>query len=64
MTTAENQTHNPNRNHLIGLAFAIFGAALFSIRPILVKFAYQEGVDSVTLLALRMNVYYYSLIQL
>ena len=53
--TAESQTHNnPNKDHLIGLAFAIFGAALFSIRPILVKFAYQEDVDSVTLLALRM----------
>ncbi|MGH1427498.1 MAG: DMT family transporter [Arenicella sp.] len=52
-------THNnhliENKKHyLIGLGFAIVGAALFSIRPILVKFAYQESVDSVTLLTLRM----------
>ena len=52
--TADNQTQHSNRDYFIGLAFAIFGAALFSIRPILVKFAYQENVDSVTLLTLRM----------
>jgi len=52
--TADNQTQHSNRDYFIGLAFAIFGAALFSVRPILVKFAYQENVDSVTLLTLRM----------
>ena len=43
-----------HRDYLIGLIFAIAGAALFSVRPILVKLAYQEAVDSVTLLTLRM----------
>ena len=52
--TADNQTQHSNQDYFIGLAFAIFGAALFSVRPILVKFAYQENVDSVTLLTLRM----------
>ena len=52
---SDEQTNNEShKNYLIGLGFAISGAALFSIRPILVKFAYQEQVDSVTLLTLRM----------
>lgn len=42
------------RNYLIGFALAIGGAMLFSVRPILVKFAYQDGIDSVSLLTLRM----------
>lgn len=41
-------------NYLIGFMLAIGGALLFSVRPILVKFAYQDGIDSVSLLALRM----------
>lgn len=52
--SAPDQTIHTNRHYLIGLGFAILGAALFSIRPILVKFAYQENIDSVTLLTLRM----------
>ena len=58
---AENNTDSQSQskilkkhNYIIGLFFAISGAALFSIRPILVKFAYQEEIDSVTLLTLRM----------
>jgi drug/metabolite transporter (DMT)-like permease len=56
---AEKKTKTPehstdNSNYIIGLCFAVAGAAFFSIRPILVKFAYQENIDSVTLLALRM----------
>jgi len=53
-TSKENQQQQAKRNYLIGFCFAIFGAALFSIRPILIKFAYQDNVDSVTLLTLRM----------
>ena len=52
--TAENKNTDTDRHYLTGLGFAILGAALFSIRPILVKFAYAEQVDSVTLLTLRM----------
>ena len=43
-----------NQNYMIGLGFAILGALLFSIRPILVKFAYQDAIDTVSLLTLRM----------
>ena len=50
--TAENNTERSN--YLIGLMLAIVGAMLFSVRPILVKFAYQDGIDSVSLLTLRM----------
>ncbi len=54
-TTLSNTEAKANRRYqLIGFAFAIIGSALFSFRPILVKFAYQEQLDSVTLLALRM----------
>ncbi len=52
--SAEQTNQESHQNNLIGLGFAILGAALFSIRPILVKFAYNEQVDSVTLLSLRM----------
>ena len=37
-----------------GFLFAIASAALFSIRPIFVKLVYAEGVDTTTLIALRM----------
>ena len=37
-----------------GFIFAIASAALFAIRPIFVKLVYAEGVDSTTLIALRM----------
>lgn len=38
----------------IGFFFAIASAALFAIRPIFVKLVYAQGVDSTTLIALRM----------
>jgi len=53
MTTEQHNSAN-NQNYIIGLGFAIIGALLFSIRPILVKFAYQDEIDSVSLLTLRM----------
>ena len=37
-----------------GIGAAVLGAALFSTKPILIKFAYAEGIDALTLLALRM----------
>ena len=37
-----------------GLLLALAGAALFSLKPVLVKLVYQDGLDSITLLALRM----------
>ena len=38
----------------IGLLYAMLGAIGFSVKAILVKLAYQHGVDAETLLALRM----------
>ena len=43
-----------NRNVFIGIVFALFAAVGFSAKAILVKLAYQGGVDAVTLLTLRM----------
>ncbi len=43
-----------NRQALLGAGFALFAAIGFSGKAILVKLAYQSGVDAVTLLALRM----------
>lgn len=53
MTVSQSSTE-PRYYRLIGFLLAIFGAGLFSVRPILVKFAYLDSVDSVTLLTLRM----------
>lgn len=39
---------------LVGFVFAVLSAALFAIRPIFVKLVYQQGVDSETLMLLRM----------
>jgi drug/metabolite transporter (DMT)-like permease len=38
----------------VGVALAVAGVAMFSVRPILIKLAYGYSVDPVTLLALRM----------
>jgi len=42
------------RDALLGAFFALVAAVGFSAKAILVKLAYREGVDAVTLLALRM----------
>lgn len=43
-----------NRDVLFGVAFAVLAAIGFSAKAILVKLAYFDAVDAVTLLALRM----------
>ncbi|MFA7269968.1 MAG: DMT family transporter [Sterolibacterium sp.] len=43
-----------NRDALFGVAFAVLAAVGYSAKAILVKLAYLDGVDAVTLLALRM----------
>lgn len=47
---------NKISNVQIGLLLAIIGTALFSIKSIFIKFAYAEGVDTETLLALRLFI--------
>lgn len=44
------------REALAGLTLALVAAVGFSAKAILVKLAYREGVDAVTLLALRMGL--------
>ena len=43
-----------NQGALVGVIFALLAAVGFSARAILVKLAYLDRVDAVTLLALRM----------
>ena len=42
------------RSAAIGIACALVGAVAFSGKPVLVKAVYQHGIDTTTLLALRM----------
>ncbi len=42
------------RSALIGIACALAGSVAFSLKPVLVKAAYQYGVDTTVLLTLRM----------
>jgi len=48
-------TSRPDLNLLLGLGLAVLGAICFSTKAILVKLAYRHGVDSISLLALRMG---------
>lgn len=43
-----------HRDITVGYAFAAIGAILFSSKGIIIKLAYQEGVNAETLMALRM----------
>jgi drug/metabolite transporter (DMT)-like permease len=56
LTMANTQIQIPDtrRNTLIGMGFALLAAVGFSAKAILVKLAYHDAVDAVTLLALRM----------
>lgn len=45
----------PGKNHyLFGLTIAVVGAVFFSAKAIVAKLLYREGIDAVTLIALRM----------
>jgi drug/metabolite transporter (DMT)-like permease len=52
----ENSYHNlfTNRDAFLGVVFALLAAVGFSAKAILVKLAYIDNVDAITLLALRM----------
>lgn len=52
MSSAKNSP--VNRDVFLGVIFALLAAVGFSAKAILVKLAYQGGVDAITLLALRM----------
>ncbi len=40
--------------HVSGFLFALLGAILFSLKPVFIKLAYTFGIDTVSLLTLRM----------
>lgn len=54
MTTAAVETHHEARNRLIGVAFAAAGAGLFSLKGVVIKLAYADGMSVNQLLTLRM----------
>jgi drug/metabolite transporter (DMT)-like permease len=43
-------------HHYSGFIYGLSGATLFSIKPVLVKLAYAQGIDTVTLMTLRMMI--------
>lgn len=49
-------SYSEQRNIRLGLLFAFGGTALFALKSIFIKLAYAQGVDTVTLLTLRMLV--------
>ncbi|WP_026785050.1 DMT family transporter [Pleomorphomonas koreensis] len=49
-------TPSPAGPPWLGYAFAAIGAVLFAAKGILIKLAFAEGVDTLTLLALRMGL--------
>jgi len=52
---ADNSQHSPiHRDAVLGVLFSVLAAIGFSAKAILVKLAYRDSVDAVTLLALRM----------
>lgn len=54
MSSTLSSTARLERDALAGLAFALLAAVGFSAKAILVKLAYREGAEAITLLALRM----------
>lgn len=53
---AQISSYSEQRNFRLGLFFAFGGTALFALKSIFIKLAYTQGVDTVTLLTLRMLV--------
>ncbi|TDU26627.1 EamA domain-containing membrane protein RarD [Panacagrimonas perspica] len=47
-------THPPHEHYLSGILLASAGAIFFSAKAVVAKLLYREGIDAVTLLALRM----------
>ena len=54
MTTATIPTEHENRNRLIGVGLAAGGAGLFSLKGVVIKLAFAEGMSVSQLLTLRM----------
>ncbi len=46
--------HPPHAHYLSGIVFAAVGAIFFSAKAVVAKLLYREGIDAVSLIALRM----------
>jgi drug/metabolite transporter (DMT)-like permease len=54
MSSAAQNIFSPQRQKIVGIIFAFIAAIGFSAKAIMVKLAYIDAVDAITLLALRM----------
>lgn len=50
------EKHQSSRFFIIGLCFALAGTFMFSLKPILIKYAYALGLNSEQVIALRMII--------
>jgi len=50
------KSNSEQNNYRSGIFFAIAGTALFSLKSIFIKLAFQDGIDATTLLTLRMLI--------
>jgi len=55
-TQSDSQQIQAQKSYRLGIFFAIAGTALFSLKSIFIKLAFQEGIDATTLLTLRMLI--------
>lgn len=53
MNSRTHIAHHEKKQQLQGLIYALVGTALFSIKPIFIKIAYQYGGDATTIMSLR-----------
>ena len=56
MEQTQTQDQIDKRNVATGFAFAIAGTTLFSLKSVLIKMAFNEGIDATTLLMMRMMI--------
>ncbi|WP_070969341.1 DMT family transporter [Vibrio sonorensis] len=53
MTTSTSESESSHSQYQLGVIFALLACVLFSIKPVMVKIAYQYGGDASSILALR-----------
>ncbi len=54
--TSKDPEQSEQRSFRLGIFFAIGGTALFALKSIFIKLAFEEGIDATTLLTLRMLI--------
>lgn len=56
MSVTPDQQAQEHKLHVSGFLFAIAGTMLFSLKSIFIKLAFMEGIDTTTLMFLRMSI--------